>query len=72
MSNALTQQLNDLLYNRCIEHRYNFIDNGAVSKVDLWTDGVHLLDSGKTKIANKSLFLKNNLFAIFVLPLSRR
>ena len=31
---------------------YNFIDNGAVSKIDLWTDGIHLFDSGKTKIVN--------------------
>ena len=48
----LIQQLNNLLYKRCIEYGYSFINSGAVSKIDLWTDGVHLLDSGKTKIAN--------------------
>ena len=31
---------------------YSFINNGAVSKIDLWTDGIHLLEKGKTKIAN--------------------
>ena len=52
VSNELRQQLNDLLYRKCIEYGYNFIDNGAVSKIDPWTDENHLLDSGKTKIAN--------------------
>ena len=52
VSNELIQQLNNLLYKRCIEYGYDFINNGAVSKIDLSTDGIHLLDSGKTKIAN--------------------
>ena len=52
VSNDLIQQLNNLLYKRCIEYGYSFINSGAVSKIDLWTDGVHLLDNGKTKIAN--------------------
>ena len=34
VSNELRQQLNDLLYRKCIEYGYNFIDNGAVSKID--------------------------------------
>ena len=72
VSNELTQQLNDLLDSRCIEYGYNFINKGTVSKIDLWTDGIHLLDSGKTKIANKLLFRNSDLFAVFVLPLSRR
>ena len=72
VSNELIQQLNDSLDNRCIEYIYNFMDNGAVSKIDLWTDRIHLLDSGKTKIANKLFFRNSDLFAIFVLPLSRR
>ena len=55
VSNELTQQLNDLLYSSCKEYGYNVIDNGAVSKIDLWTDGIHLLDSSKTKIANNLL-----------------
>ena len=42
----------NLLYKRCIEYGCSFTNNGAVSKIDLWTDGIHLLDSGKTKIAN--------------------
>ena len=34
----IMQQLNDLLYKGCIEYGYNFIDNGAVSTTDIWTD----------------------------------
>ena len=70
MSNELTQQLNDLLYNRSIKHGYNFIDNGAISKIDLWTDGIHLLDSGKTKIVNR-LISSFNYFLGTVIPNSR-
>ena len=42
VSNGLIQQLNDLLYNGCIEHDYNFIDNGAISTTDLWTESTFL------------------------------
>ena len=59
--NELIQQLNDLLYKRCIEYGYNFVDNGAISKTDLWTDGIHLLESGIRKIA-KNLISSFNYF----------
>ena len=51
MSHELIQQLNDLLYKGYMEYGYNFIDNAAISTIDLWTDGIHLLESGITKIA---------------------
>ena len=50
-SHKSIQQLNNLFYKRCTEHGYNFIDNGAVSTTNFWTDGIHLLESGITKIA---------------------
>ena len=31
----LIQQLNDILYKGCIEYGYNFVDNGAISTIDL-------------------------------------
>ena len=71
VSNELIQQLNNLLYKRCIEYGYSFTNNGAaVSKIDLWTDGIHLLDSGKTKIAN-NLISSFNYFLGSVIPNSR-
>ena len=69
----LIQQLNDYLYKRCIEYGFNFIDNGAVSKMDLWADRIHLLhllDSGKTKIVN-NLISSFNYFLGTVIPNSR-
>ena len=44
--------------------------NGAVSKIDLWTDGIHLLDSAKTKIVN-NLISSFNYFLGTVIPNSR-
>ena len=70
MSNELIQQLNNLLYKKCIGYGYSFINNGAVSRTDLWTDGIHLVDSGKTKIAN-SLISSFNYFLGTVIPNSR-
>ena len=46
---------------------YNFTDNGAVSKIDLWTDGIHLFDSGKTKIVTE-LISSFNYFLGTVIP----
>ena len=70
MNNELIQQLNNLLYKKCIEYGYSFINNGAVSKIDLWTDRIHLLDSGKIKIAN-NLMSSINYFLGKVIPNSR-
>ena len=70
VSNELIQQLNNLLHKRCIEYGYSFINKGAVSKIDFWTDGIHLLDSGKTKIAN-NLISSFNYFLGIVIPNSR-
>ena len=67
VSNKLIQQLNNLLYKRCIEYGYSFINNGAVSKIDPWTDGIHLLEKGKTKIAN-NLISNFNYFLGTVIP----
>ena len=68
--NELIQQLNNLLYKRCIEYGYSFINNGEVSKIDLWTDRIRLLDSGKTKIVN-NLLSSFNYFLETVIPNSR-
>ena len=69
-SNELIQQLNNLLYKRCIEYGYSFANNGAFSKIDLWTDRIYLLDSGKTKTANK-LISSFNYFLGTVISNSR-
>ena len=70
VSHELIQQLNHLLYKRCIEYGCNFIYNGAISTTDLWTHGIHLLKSGITKIAKK-LISSFNYFLGTVIQNSR-
>ena len=31
---------------------FKLVDNGAVRKIDLWTNGIHMIESGKRIIAN--------------------
>ena len=58
-----------LLYKGCIEHGYNFIDNGAISTTDQ-TDGIHLLESSMMKIT-KNLISGFNYFLGTVIQNSR-
>ena len=44
---ASIQQLNDLLFDKCWKNGFKFVDNGVVSEIDLWTDGIHMIESGK-------------------------
>ena len=36
------QQLNGLLFDECRRNGFKFVDNGAVSGIDLRTDSIHL------------------------------
>ena len=40
----------------------HFVDNVAVSKKDLWTDGTHLFESDKTAIAKNLISTFNTRF----------
>ena len=44
---ASIQQLNDLLFDEYRKNGFKFVDNGVVSEIDLWTDGIHMIESGK-------------------------
>ena len=57
ISFQLIQNLKKLLYNACVKYGFEFVDNNAVSKSDLWRVGVHLLESGKAVIANSLLIV---------------
>ena len=56
----LIGNLNDLLYNACTKYGLHFVDNGAVSRCDLWKDGIHLLETGKAIIADN--FISSIIF----------
>ena len=49
---SLLQQLKGLLFDECRRNGFKFVDNGAVSESDLWTDGIRMIESGKHIIAN--------------------
>lgn len=57
---ALIQQLNGLLFVIRRRDDLKFDDNGAVSEIDLWTNGIHLMGSDKRIIVN-------NLMMVYIL-----
>ena len=56
---ASMQQLNGFLSDECKRNGSKFIDNGAVSEIDLWTDGIHMIESGKRIITNNLVISLN-------------
>ena len=38
----------------------SFIDNSNIEIRDLWKDGIHLLESGKAKLAENFMYFLNN------------
>ena len=67
----LIRNLNGLLHNACTKYGFHLVDNGAVSKCDLWKDGIHLLETGKVIIANNFISSINFFFLEnMILPIS--
>ena len=61
VSHAIIQKLYALLVNECTQNRFHLVDNGAVSKENLWMDFVHVVESGKVIIANNLINGINNV-----------
>ena len=66
---ASIQQLNSLLFDECKRNGFKFVGNGAVSEIDLRTDGSHVVQSNKRIIAN-NLINSLNYFLEFMNPVS--
>ena len=66
----LIRNLHCLLYNACTKYGFHFVDNGAVSKCDLWKDGIHLLETGKVIIANNFISSINYCLEYMIPPIS--
>ena len=49
-----------LLKQICEENGYFFIDNSNTEIRDLWKDGIHLLESGKTKLDDNFMYFSSN------------
>ena len=71
---ASIQQLNGLLFDECWRNGFRFVGNGAVSEIDLWIDGTHIIESGKRIIAHNLISSLNYFFRIYessqLVPLS--
>ena len=52
ISHTIIQRLNGLFLNECTNYAFHLVNNGAVYKMNLQKDGVHLVESGKVIIAN--------------------
>ena len=52
ISHTIIQRLNGLFLNECTNYAFHLVDKGAVYKMNLQKDGVHLVESGKVIIAN--------------------
>ena len=65
VNSELIQQLNEQLYEECIEYRYHVVGNGAVSNMGFLTGGIHL-ESSKI-ISAKNLIGKFNFLGILIL-----
>ena len=58
--NGKVKCVNFLLKQICEENGYFFIDNSNIEIRDLRKDDTHLLESGKTKLAEKFIFFKQS------------
>ena len=56
------KRVNFLLKLICEENAYFFIDNSNIEIRDLWKYGIHLLESGKTKLAKNFIYFLNNSY----------
>ena len=66
------KRVNFLLKQICEEDGYFFIDNSNIEITDLWKDGIHLLESGKTKLAENFIYIYLNNSIIFGSPHTRK
>ena len=60
----LLARVNASLCNMCGENGFCFVDNSKISVDNLFKDKSHLLDSGKTVLANNFIYCINNCFVL--------
>ena len=58
--NGKVKRVDFLLKQICKENWYFFIDNSNIEIRDLWKDDIHLLELGKTKLAENFIYSLNN------------
>ena len=60
--NGKVKHVNFLLTLICEENGYFLIDNSNNEIRDLWKDGIHLLESRKTKLVDNFMYFLNNSY----------
>ena len=58
--NGKVKRVNFLLKQIYEEYGYFYIDNSNIEIRDLWKDVIHLLESGKAKLAENFMYFLNN------------
>ena len=61
---AVMKKVNEKIVDMCKKNGIVFIDNGNISNMDLYQDGLHLLERGKCLLANNFIFVLNNFLNI--------
>ena len=57
---SVIKKVNEKIVDTCQKNRIVFIDNGNISNMDLYQDGLHLLERGKCLLAKHFIFVLNN------------
>ena len=61
---AVIKKVNEKIVDMCKKNGIVFVDNGNISNMDLYQDGLHLLERGKCLLANNFIFVLNNFLNI--------
>ena len=56
----ICQQENDLLGDKCKDHKFGCISNDFVTRQFLWKDGVHLTNNGTSVFASNAVNFLND------------
>ena len=61
---TVIKKVNENIVDKWNKNGIVFVDNGNISNMDLYQDGLHLLESGKCLLANNFIFLSNNFLSM--------
>ena len=61
---AVIKKVNEKIVDMYKKNGIAFIDNGNISNMDLYQDGLHLLERGKCLLPNNFIFVLNNFLNI--------
>ena len=60
IDSSILNFVNKSLYDQCILHGFHFINNNNFDPSNLWSDGLHLNESGKVVLANNFIHFVNS------------